>query len=130
MPSSVSEFEDQVHKVAGAEGGIHLSAAAVAVLKEEQLHFASQAGADLLARAVRNNDTHDDAAILSLVSLGAPIEGSRLTSEFEGPNGVLIDEALNNRRAILIDPKSLRIEVMSKNVPPTSLFSQLFGRKK
>lgn len=104
MPATVSNFEDEVDKVAGAEGWIHLSAAAVAVLKEEHFKFASQAGADLLARAVRNDDTHDDTAILNLISLGAPIEGSRPTSGFEGRHGPLIEEALKNQRAILIDP--------------------------
>jgi hypothetical protein len=104
MPSTVSDFENEVDKAAGAEGWIHLSEAAVTVLKGEHFKFASQAGADLLARAVRNDDTHDDAAILSLLSLGAPIEGSHPTSGFEGRYGTLIDEALENRRVVLIDP--------------------------
>jgi hypothetical protein len=104
MPSSVSDFEDEVDKRAGAEGWIHLSQAAVNVLKEEHFNFASEAGADLLARAVRNEDTHDDAAMLSLISLGAPTEGSRPSYGFEGRHGALIDEALKNRRVILIDP--------------------------
>ena len=104
MPSTVSDFEVDVDKAAGAEDWIHLSAAAVAVLKEEHFRFASQAGADLLARAVRNDDTHDEAAILSLLSSGAPIEGSHPTSGFEGRHGPLIDDALKNQRAILIDP--------------------------
>jgi hypothetical protein len=104
MPSTVSEFEDEVDKAAGTNGWIHLSQAAVAVLKEEQFKFASQAGADLLMRAVRNDETHDDAAILSLISRGAPIEGSRPTDGFEGRHVTVIDEALKNRRAILIDP--------------------------
>jgi hypothetical protein len=104
MPSTVSDFEDEVDKAAGADGWIHLSEAAVTALKAEHFNFGSRAGADLLARAVRNDDTHDDAAILSLLSLGAPIEGSRPTSGFEGPHGPLIEEALKNRRAILIDP--------------------------
>jgi hypothetical protein len=104
MPSTVSDFEDEVDKAAGAKGWINLSEAAVAVLKAEHFNFASQAGADLLARAVRNEDTHDDQAILSLISLGAPTEGSRPSYGFEGRHGALIDEALKNRRVILIDP--------------------------
>jgi hypothetical protein len=41
---------------------------------------------------------------LSLLSLGAPLEGSRPTTGFEGRHGTLIDEALENRRATIIDP--------------------------
>jgi hypothetical protein len=104
MPSTVSDFEDEVDKAAGAKGWIQLSEAAVNVLKEEHFNFASQPGADLLARAMRNHDTHNEAAILNLISLGAPLEGSRRTDGFEGQHGPLIEEALKNQRAILIDP--------------------------
>jgi hypothetical protein len=116
MPSTVSDFEDEVDRIAGSEGWIHLSEAAVAVLKEEHFNFTSQAGADLLARSVRNEETHDDQAILNLISLGAPIEGSRPSYGFEGRHHALIDEALKNQRAILIDPLIARGALDSNGV--------------
>jgi Domain of unknown function (DUF6438)/Ankyrin repeat len=117
MPSTVSDFENEVDKIVGTEAWIHLSEAAVDVLKEEHFNFASQAGADLLARAVRNDDTHDDGAILRLVSLGAPLEGNRPASGFEGRHAALIDEALKNRRAILIDPLIAKGALNTGNKP-------------
>lgn len=104
MPSTISDLEDEVDKAAGAEGWIHLSEAALAVLKAEHFNFASPAATDLLARAVRNEETHDDGAMLHLISLGVAIEGARLSAGFRSQQNTLIDEALNNRRAILIDP--------------------------
>jgi hypothetical protein len=104
MPSTVSDFEDEVDNAAGAEGWIHLSQTAVNLLKEEHFNFASQAAADLLARAARNEHTHDDQAILSLLSLGAPTEGSRQGGGFDRRHGTLIDEAFKTQRTILIDP--------------------------
>ena len=43
-------------------------------------------------------------AMLRLISLGVAIEGARLSAGFRSQQNTLIDEALNNRRAVLIEP--------------------------
>ena len=87
MPSTVSDFEEEVDKTAHSHKWINLSQEAVEVLKAEHFAFKSQAGADLLARAAANPDTHDNRAMLSLIELGAPIEYSALNMEW--PAGAL-----------------------------------------
>lgn len=103
MPSTVSDLEDEVDKAARSQMWIHLSQEALEVLKTERFPFTSKQGADLLARAVANEETHDDRAMLSLIELGAPID-SRPPFGMAGRRSALIEEALENRRAILIDP--------------------------
>lgn len=105
MPVAVSEFEDEVDKVARSANWVTLSGEALDRLQQEGFAFDSQAGADLLARAVANDDGHDDAAMARLIALGAPIEGAKLDGwKGVAPPAPLIESALRQRRVGLIEP--------------------------
>jgi hypothetical protein len=97
MPSTVSDFEEEVDKVAHANHWLHLSQEAIEQLKSEGFDFHSAAAAELLARAVEDEESDDDQAMLSILQLGAPIDGKDATNP-------LIQEALRHRRSALIDP--------------------------
>lgn len=103
MPSTVSDLEEEVDKAARSEIWIHLSQEAVDVLKKERFQFTSKQAGDLLARAVANEESHDDTAMLSLIDMGAPID-PRPQYGMVGRRSALTEEALKNHRAILIDP--------------------------
>jgi hypothetical protein len=105
MSSSVSDFEHEIDQVARSDMWVHLSRDCVEHLKAERYDFGSRVAADLLARAVANDRSHDDEAMLSLVTLGAPIDGAaRSEKESRGtPPGPLIEEALTNHRGVMID---------------------------
>ena len=108
MPHAVTEAEADIETVLGGERWVNLSDAAVAQLESEHFPFKSQAGADLLARAVSNADNPDDTAMLRLIALGAPLEGGHqnLPDDMRGNEGAppLIFAAAANHRDILIDP--------------------------
>ena len=104
MPSTVSDFEEEVDKTAHSDKWINLSQEAVEVLKAEHFAFKSQAGADLLARAISNEESHDNEAMLNLITLGAPIVGARRETGFVTKRDTLINDALENQRVVLIDP--------------------------
>ncbi|WP_242165419.1 ankyrin repeat domain-containing protein [Lysobacter sp. M15] len=104
MPHVVSEFEDEVDKVSGAEGFVHLSEDAVERLQREGFRFDSKEGAELLARATANEESRDNKAIVRLVELGAPIAASpQARTEGWLARGTLLEEALQNRRRKLVD---------------------------
>jgi hypothetical protein len=105
MPTVVSEFEDEVDKVARSAMWVTLSGEGVDHLQQEGFAFDSQAGANLLARAVANSDGHDDAAMARLIALGAPISGAKLENRM-GATGdrPLIESALRLRRFALVGP--------------------------
>lgn len=104
MPPAVSAFEVEIDKVAHSETWIHLSRQSVEQLKAEGFKFDSQEGADLLARAVMNESSQDDQAILSLVELGAPVDGAAASeNRFRPPSDSLMEDVLLNRRAALVD---------------------------
>ena len=92
MPSTVSDFETEIDTVTHADGWVHLSVEAVEQLKATKFRFDSAAGANLLARALSNEDSRDDAAMLMLVELGTPIAGARAESRFGRPPGPVIEE--------------------------------------
>lgn len=77
MPSTVKDFERAVDKAARAPEWTHLSMFSVERLAAEYFDFGSRASGDLLARALENSDMHDEAAIVQLIRLGAPIEGGQ-----------------------------------------------------
>ncbi|MBD8874146.1 ankyrin repeat domain-containing protein [Rhodanobacter sp. DHB23] len=100
MPAAVSEFEDEVDAVAHSAMWTHLSRESLERLKAEGFRFDSRDGADLLARAMANRDSRDDGAMLELVKLGAPLDGSA----FDAPwlrqrGGTVLDDALRNHRS-------------------------------
>jgi len=101
MPSAVTAFEDEIDKVAQSDSWIHLSRRAVQQLKSEGFKFDSQAGADLLARAVANEDSHDDEATRLLVEWGTPLQSAKDGAEAQES---LIENALRLHRTALIAP--------------------------
>jgi hypothetical protein len=105
MRSSVSEFEREIDTVARSAMWMHVSSEAIAHLEAENFDFRSRAGADLLARAVADEEGHDDEAMLSLINLGTPLGGAASSGDWpsERERSVL-ELALENHRAILIEP--------------------------
>ena len=105
MPKVVAEFESEVDKVARTEKWIHLTTESVSYLKAEGFDFGSQAGAKLLARAVANEKTVDQAAMLELIEMGAPLV---VTEEpelgFRGASRPLLESALLKHRGVLLKP--------------------------
>lgn len=72
MPRAVSEFEDEVDRVARTDMWRDVGPDAVEILKAEGFVFSSPAGAGLLGRAVAEGEDED--AILALIELGTPLE--------------------------------------------------------
>lgn len=105
MPAVVTEFEGEVDKVARADMWVHLSMATVEQLKSENFDFRSRDAATILARAIANEETLDNDAILTLIRLGTPITGARPARgmSYRGPTQSILDDALQNRRTTLID---------------------------
>lgn len=105
MPVVVSEFEDEVDKVARTDKWMYLTTESVNYLKAEGFAFDSQAGAELLARAVANDKTQDQAAMLALIELGAPLVVTGTPkSGFQSTPGPLLESALLNRHGDLLQP--------------------------
>jgi uncharacterized protein DUF6438/ankyrin repeat protein len=105
MPSVVSEFEDEVDKVAQSGSWKHLTTETVQQLEAEGFQFDSQAGAELLARAVANKEARDEAAMLELIERGAPLAVTRKQAPgFSGTPGPLLESALRNHHATLLQP--------------------------
>ena len=105
MPQALSEAMDDVDRTSRVEDWIHLSSFAISHLEAEGFAFRSQAGADLLLQAVNDDENRDDAAMLRLIELGAPVVGGRPgKDEFHDAHDGLLDAALFYHRAPLIDP--------------------------
>lgn len=96
MPVAITGFQDLVDELAGTRQWTHLTIEGVAALEAEGFAFASRAGGELLARAVRGPTIGDDAALVRLVELGAPPQG------FDGVFS-LIESALTAGRPKLVD---------------------------
>lgn len=104
MPADVTQFEKEIDEAADSESWIHLGHSAVAHLKQEGFDFASEAGGALLHRAVANEYSHDDKAMLELIQLGAPVD--TVTNEddsFPREKRSLFELALQRQRAPLLD---------------------------
>lgn len=113
MPVAVTHFEDDVDRVSRADQWVHLSSFALDRLQAEGFKFNSRAGADLLARSVTNNDSHDDAAMVRLIGLGAPVYGAT-ESWLGAPATELVARAAATPRSLalvdaLIDAGGLEI---------------------
>jgi hypothetical protein len=105
MPAVVSEFEDEVDKVSQSDKWTHLTVESLERLKAEGFRFDSQEGAELLARTVANKESRDEAAMLALIELGAPLAVVRKQAPgFSGTPGPLIESALRNHHAALLQP--------------------------
>lgn len=103
MPEVISEFEDEVDRVARSDQWVSLGMTAVERLEAEGFRFASQEGADLLARAV-SNPASSDVAIARLIALGAPIRGGKTRTLFGTGETHVLEAALRNRHAGLVQP--------------------------
>jgi len=108
MPTAISDFEDEVDRVGRAGEWIHLSMPAIAQLQKEGFDFRSSEAADMLARAVDNDEGSDEAAMLRMIELGTPLVGGSsvrpppaLTAK---PDSTLVENALLHHRATLIAP--------------------------
>lgn len=102
MPRLVTEFEEEIDAVARTGAWVGLSNEAVKWLEEEGFDFGSKDGAALLARAVERDGSPDDAGVVRLIELGAPIEGATRNTRFEGAFRPLMEMAsLNGRLAVV-----------------------------
>jgi ankyrin repeat protein len=127
MPRVVTQFEDEIDDAADSAGWISFGTAALQQLKAKGFNFRSQAGADLLARAVANAGA-DDQAILALVELRAPINGAKLPADMDCclPKS-LLDAALVNRRSIaLIDALISKGALQTRGTPDQSKIDAAF----
>jgi hypothetical protein len=103
MPVAVTEFEEEVDKIGHTEKWVSFSGEALERLKAEHFNFHSREAGNLLVRAVAGSQ--DEKAMIELVSLGAPINGTvgeddRLRSQEEAS---IIEEALLNNLPALAD---------------------------
>lgn len=103
MPAAVDDFEDEIDRVARTSMWIALSPEGLAHLKAEGFRFQSREAGALLARAVTAG--RDEAVLLDLVKLGAPLDSpldpdERLHSDEPAS---LLEEALLNGQAALVD---------------------------
>jgi hypothetical protein len=104
MPPEVTQFEDEIDRVSHALDFVHLTSFAVDVLEREGFAFASPAGAAMLAEATSDEDVRDDAALVRLLALGAPMTGAPTPhSRFAWKRPPLIEEALLYQRTPLVE---------------------------
>jgi len=105
MPQALSDAMDDIDRASRTDNWIHLSSYAVAHLENDGFPFRSQAGADLLFKALNDDEVHDDAALLRLIELGAPLSGGRYGKyEYKAPRNGLLNAALLNHHVGLVDP--------------------------
>jgi len=100
MPSTIKDFENAVDKAGRTPEWTHLSMFSVERLAAGHFDFRSRASADLLVRAVENSDMHDEAAIVQLIRLGAPIEGGQSDNLWQGVEHSTLEAALENQLEI------------------------------
>lgn len=106
MPRAVNDFEQEIDNVAQTHMWLYLASPAVEHLKAEHFDFRSPQGAELLARAIANPNVRDDAAILSLIELGAPVDRPMLKKQAarQGTSdGSLLELALAFQRSTVVD---------------------------
>jgi hypothetical protein len=108
MPAAVTELEREIDKVAGISAWTDLSEETLARLDTEGFQFSSQAGAQLLARAVANRRTRDtDGVILALLERGTPVDGVDDGDEYwaysRNNEGSVLEEAFTYRSPTLAD---------------------------
>ena len=105
MPASVRQFEEEVDQVARSARYLRLSQESLVELQKEGFAFPSQAGADLLVRAMKNPRPPDEKAVIELIHLGAPITGGHYPdAPSESPPADLMELALQNRRTAFVAP--------------------------
>lgn len=105
MPEVIREFEEAVDRIGRADEWTRLSTMAVERLQSEGFDFTSKESADLLVRALANDNGNDQQAMLRLIELGAPLSGGNPYGPMTG--GVdtsAIDQALLNHREQVVGP--------------------------
>lgn len=80
MPASVTAFQQEVDATTRSAMWTSLSVEGLEALRAERFDFKSRDAADLLVRTAANVRVTDDAAILALMALGAPLDGADVTS--------------------------------------------------
>jgi hypothetical protein len=106
MPRAVNDFEQEIDNVAQTRMWLQLAPPAIEHLKAEHFDFQSPQGAELLARAISNPNVRDDAAILSLIALGAPVDRAMLKKQPAhggAPDGSLLELALAFQRVAVAE---------------------------
>ena len=105
MPAAVVDFEESIDRVGRSNEWLHISEFALQRLKAEGFGFHTDEGVALLARAVTDEESHNDAAIQQLIELGVPVntDMSPQTSHALG-SGSILDEALRHQHGDLVDP--------------------------
>jgi len=103
MPAAVTDFENEIDRVAHTEMWITLTRPGLEQLKKEGFDFHSKAGGELLARAVTG--AREEGVLVELVNLGAPLgtlldPDDRLESE---RSLTVLDQALLNGQGALAD---------------------------
>jgi hypothetical protein len=126
MPSSVTDFEQQIDVVARSREWLNFSSFALQQLKREGYDFKSPAGAELLARAVANDGSNDNQAMADLLAFGAPIDGPLPTTWRVSAAGSVIEEALLNQRELVIDPLIAKGALQSGGQPDQAKIDAAF----
>lgn len=98
MPPVITAFEQQLDEAAGAGGWINLALPAVEKLALADFPFHSPQGAQLLDRAIRNEDVADESALLRLIELGAALQPMAVGNEQPTQRPSQLEAALHNRR--------------------------------
>lgn len=108
MPRAVQRVEDAVDKVSRAREWTELSAFSMEHLQQAGFDFRSQAGADLLVRAIGNRKGFDEHAMLRAIELGSPLRGGqtalRPTPEHALDEMEVFESALRLGRVALVEP--------------------------
>jgi hypothetical protein len=118
MPAVVTQFEKEIDEAADSESWIHLGHTAVGHLQHEGFAFASVEGGTLLARAVANEYSHDDKAMLEVIQLGAPLDADISDSEgFPRAKRSLFELALEHQRGPLLDALIEKGALLSNGAP-------------
>lgn len=125
MPVAISDSEDDIDKVAGADMLIHLSSDGVKVLKDEGFDFASQDGADMLARAAAGDSSSDD-ALLALVELGAPLAGGTVDRFGPSDHRPVLSQVLLHRHVAVVEPLIARGALLTDGKPDQAKIDQAF----
>lgn len=103
MPRTLRALEEDIDTAARSDAWINLAAGAVEELRESGFVFDSDEGAAILARGTANESVRDDAVLVRLVELGAPIERALPPDEGWGTaQRSLLEEALLLQRAPLV----------------------------
>jgi hypothetical protein len=103
MPAAVTDFENEIDRVAHTDMWLTLTHEGIEHLKKEGFLFQSQQGGELLARVVA--EARDEPVLLELVELGVPLRISLGSDELLRDEETLsvLDGALVNGQGALAD---------------------------